>query len=146
MEAAEYFARTMGPEVGVFWGTGDSMEPMYAHNTALVVAEADYENLKKGMTVIYLDSRGMRVAHCIVGETKGGYIMQGIGNSREDDALLTPNNFVGVIVKAFASSRTEFFAATRSKLGREKSLTARGLNSETTYAASEYHEVAQDDR
>jgi len=89
-------------------GAGSSMEPLYAPNTAVVVAKRDYETLKTGMTVVYVSRRGSRVAHTIVGETRGGYILQGLNNDKVDQELLTPANYIGVVVDAFASSDSSF--------------------------------------
>ena len=85
-----------------------ALEPLYAPNTAVVVAKRDYETLKTGMTVVYVSRRGSRVAHTIVGETRGGYILQGLNNDKVDQELLTPANYIGVVVDAFASSDSSF--------------------------------------
>ena len=92
------------------------MEPLYATNTAIVVAAIDYEHLKKGMTVVYLKSTGVRVCHSVVGETTGGYLVQGVNNDEEDAELITPGNFIGVIVQAYASTDTAFRADTEKRL------------------------------
>ena len=52
------------------WGVGQSMEPLYAANTAVVVAPIKYDNVKKGMTVVYVKRNGRRVAHSVIGETR----------------------------------------------------------------------------
>lgn len=96
------------PRAQAFLGVGRSMEPLYAPNTAVIVQQMDYNSIKKGMTVVYVNRRGVRVAHSVIGETHGGYIVQGVNNDDEDADLLTEGNFVGVITHAFASSQTEF--------------------------------------
>lgn len=90
------------------WGIGRSMEPLYATNTAVIVQEIKYDDIKKGMTVVYVKSNGHRVAHSIVGETNGGFLVQGVNNDEEDTELVTPENFVGVVVQAYASAGTAF--------------------------------------
>ena len=92
------------------------MEPLYATNTAIVVQEIDYEHIKKGMTVVYLKSTGVRVCHSVVGETTGGYLVQGVNNDEEDAELVTPDNFIGVIVQAYATADTAFRADTEKRL------------------------------
>jgi hypothetical protein len=104
------------PGAEAFWGIGRSMEPLYATNTAVVVQAADYEHLKKGMTVVYLKSTGVRVCHTIVDETRGGYLVQGVNNDEEDAELVTPDNFIGVVIQAYASADTAFRADTEKRL------------------------------
>lgn len=121
MAEAERAAKAL-PGAHVLWGVGKSMEPLFAHRTAVVVAGHDYEKLKKGMTVVYVKRNGMRVAHSIVGEAKGGYLMQGVNNDEEDAELLTPHNFVGVIVDAYAAADTDFRDNVRAQLASKGSI------------------------
>ena len=114
MKIAEHVAEQRN--ASVLWGTGDSMLPLYARGTALIVEPYDYEKLKKGMTVVYVNRAGRRVAHCVVGETRGGYLLQGVNNPEEDVELLTEDNFLGVVVAAYGSTGTDFRAATLAKL------------------------------
>jgi signal peptidase I len=119
MRIAEHVAKQRS-DAFVLWGVGESMQPLYAHGTAVVVASHDYEKLKKGMTVVYLNAAGMRVAHCIVGETRGGYLMQGVNNVKPDPTLLTPENFMGVVVEAYASTGTDFRDAALASLNAKQ--------------------------
>lgn len=118
MAEAEKLAATL-PNAKAYWGVGQSMQPLYTANTAIVVQEIDYDDIKRGMTVVYKSGRGNVVAHPVVDETKGGFIMQGINNDREDADLLTQGNFIGVVVKAYASAdnelRTELVAKLAAK-------------------------------
>lgn len=115
LKTAEKFAATL-PRAHALWGIGRSMEPLYATNTAVVVQEIDYDDLKKGMTVVYVKSNGRRVAHSIVGETRGGFLVQGVNNDEEDAELVTPDNFIGIITQAFASADTVFRTETEKRL------------------------------
>ena len=90
------------------WGVGQSMEPLYAPNTAVVVAPIKYDNVKKGMTVVYVKRNGRRVAHSVIGETRDGYLVQGINNDEADAEVVNEGNLVGVVVQAFASTDTSF--------------------------------------
>ncbi len=119
LKAAETAAAAL-PGAQAFWGIGRSMEPLYATNTAIVVQPIDYEHIKKGMTVVYIKSNGVRVCHSVVGETTGGYLVQGVNNDVEDAELITPGNFIGIIVQAYASVDTAF------RVGTEKRLVAKG--------------------
>lgn len=115
LKAAEAAAAAL-PDAQAFWGIGRSMEPLYATNTAIVIQQIDYEHIKKGMTVVYLKRTGVRVCHSVVGETTGGYLVQGVNNDVEDAELVTPDNFMGVIVQAYASADTAFRADTEKRL------------------------------
>lgn len=68
------------------------------------------------MTVVYVSRRGSRVAHTVVGETRGGYLLQGVNNDEEDEELLTPANYIGVVVDAYASADTTFRADLAQRL------------------------------
>jgi signal peptidase I len=115
LKAAQAAAAAL-PGAQAFWGIGRSMEPLYATNTAIVIQAIDYEHIKKGMTVVYLKSTGVRVCHSVVGETTGGYLVQGVNNDVEDAELITPDNLIGVIVQAYASADTVFRADTEKRL------------------------------
>jgi hypothetical protein len=90
----------------VLYGAGNSMKPLYADGTAVVVGRCDYAKLQPGMAVVYWSHRGFRVCHVIIGQSYRGYIMQGLNNNRWDDEYVTPKNYVGVITQAFASFDT----------------------------------------
>ncbi len=104
------------PGAQALWGIGRSMEPLYATNTAVIVQEIKYDDLKKGMTVVYIKSNGRRVAHSIVGETRGGFLVQGVSNDEEDAELVTEKNFIGIVTQAFASADTAFRTDTAARL------------------------------
>ena len=107
LKAAERAAAAI-PGAVAYWGIGASMEPLYAANTAIVVIPIAYDDVKKGMTVVYLKNNGRRVAHTVVGETRGGYLVQGINNDEPDPGVVNEENLIGVIVSAYASATTPF--------------------------------------
>jgi signal peptidase I len=115
LKTAEARAASL-PNAHALWGIGRSMEPLYATNTAVVVQEINYDDIKKGMTVVYVKSNGRRVAHSVVGETRGGFLVQGVNNDEEDAELVTADNFIGVITEAFASADTVFRTETTKRL------------------------------
>ena len=90
------------------WGVGQSMEPLYAPNTAVVVAPIKYDNVKKGMTIVYVKRNGRRVAHSVIGETRDGYLVQGVNNDEADAEAVNESNLIGVVVQAYASAETNF--------------------------------------
>ncbi|HEX2852706.1 MAG TPA: hypothetical protein VHO24_05665 [Opitutaceae bacterium] len=106
VEAEKAAAQIPGAEM--FWGVGASMEPLYASNTAVIVAPVKFSELKKGMTVVYVNSLGRMVAHSLKSDMPKGWIAQGVNNDYEDNDLVTKKNLVGVIVKAFAASDSVF--------------------------------------
>ena len=108
MQLAEESAAKLGGTA--LWGVGSSMEPLYAPNTAVVVKEVAYDDIKKGMTVVYRKSNGRYVAHSVVGEDARGYIVQGVNNDEPDAISVNENNLIGVITAAFSASDTEFRA------------------------------------
>lgn len=91
-------------------GSGSSMEPMYANGTAVVVNEQHYRTLRVGMPVVYRNSRGLYVAHMLLEDLAGGWLVIGINNREPDEDLVTPSNLAGVITAAFASADTPFRA------------------------------------
>jgi hypothetical protein len=119
MKQAEAVAGTV---VGAqaFWGVGSSMEPLYAPETAIVVAPVKFSELKKGMTAVYVSRQGRMVAHALTGDLPTGWIAQGINNDREDSDLVTKDNLVGIVIQAYAATN----AAYRVEL--TKSLVAKG--------------------
>jgi hypothetical protein len=66
--------------------------------------------------VVYLNSRGRMVAHSLTGDLPKGWIAQGVNNDKEDDDLVTKRNLVGVIVKAFSASESDFRISTTQRL------------------------------
>lgn len=107
MIAAEKAAAEI-PGAETFWGVGASMEPLYTSSTAIIIAPVKFNELKKGMTVVYVNSRGRMVAHSLTGDLPKGWIAQGVNNDREDDDLVTKKNLVGVIVKAYSAADSDF--------------------------------------
>jgi signal peptidase I len=107
LKQAEKMAASI-PSAVAFLGIGQSMEPLYAPNTAVVVAPINYDSIKKGMTVVYAKRNGRRVAHCVIGETRGGYLVQGVNNNEADADVVNEGNLIGVVVQAYASADTSF--------------------------------------
>lgn len=111
------------------WGVGQSMEPLYAPNTAVVVAPIKYDDVKKGMTVVYVKRNGRRVAHSVIGETRGGYLVQGINNDEADAEVVNESNLIGVVVQAYASADTNFRNGITQQVATKNRATASGKSS-----------------
>lgn len=120
---AEKAAATI-PGAEAFWGMGSSMEPLYASNTAIIVAPMKFTELKKGMTVVYMSSRGRMVAHSLKSDLPKGWIVQGLNNDEEDDDLVTKKNIVGVIVKAYSATEAGFHAEFAKRVASKDHATA----------------------
>lgn len=82
-------------------GAGASMQPVYGDNTMLVISPIDYSQLREGMSVAYLNRRGVRVVHRLVEEVDGGWRVIGLNNEREDEDLVTRRNLIGVVYASF---------------------------------------------
>ncbi len=82
-------------------GTGESMMPLYRDHSVLIVRFDPISTLRPGMTVVFVDERGKRVAHALVRQQGRGWITKGIGNSACDMVGVTEANYVGVVVKVF---------------------------------------------
>ena len=82
-------------------GTGSSMQPVYGDNTLLVISPIDYEQLRAGMTVAYVNHNGVRVVHCLVEKVAKGWRVRGLNNDRVDDDFVTRKNLLGVIYASF---------------------------------------------
>lgn len=120
LRQAEHAAAAI-PGAEALWGVGASMEPLFPSKTAVVVVPVKFQDLKKGMTVVYMSRRGRMVAHSLTGDMPQGWIAQGVNNDREDDDLVTRVNLVGVIVQAYSEVNTEFrLALTRQLVAHGK--------------------------
>jgi hypothetical protein len=82
-------------------GAGSSMQPVYGDNTMLVISPIDYDQLRAGMTVAYVNQRGVRVVHRLVGKVAKGWRVMGLNNDRVDDDFVTRKNLLGVIYASF---------------------------------------------
>lgn len=106
MQLAEQEAARIGGQA--LWGIGSSMEPLYAPGTAVVVKEMAYNDIKKGMTVVYRKPNGRYVAHSVIGEDGKGYIVQGVNNAEPDEISVNEKNIVGVITAAYSANEATF--------------------------------------
>lgn len=100
-----------------FFGLGQSMEPIYPARTAIVVRKLAYDEIKKGMTVVYRNRAGFLVAHVVVGEDRDGYIVQGANNEVPDAVSVNEKNMIGVVLAAYTANDTAGFHANLAKGG-----------------------------
>ena len=93
------------PDCEVFVGSGDSMLPLYADRTVLVVQHLKVSALRRGMTAIFTGDQGRLVAHTLLEPTERGWRAIGVGNRAPDETLVRRDNMVGVVIKAYAPAR-----------------------------------------
>ncbi|HVU16813.1 MAG TPA: hypothetical protein VHD32_07805 [Candidatus Didemnitutus sp.] len=123
MEQAEQAAAQI-PGAQAFWGVGQSMQPLYTPNTALVVKTIPYNQVKKGMTLVYVKKNGRVVAHSVVDEDAKGYVVQGVNNSDADAESVNEHNMIGVVVAAYASSENPLRIELAKTVASHERLTA----------------------
>lgn len=100
-DATMLASRGQGREALV--GGGESMNPVYGDNTMLVVHPIAFEDLKAGMTVVYMNREGRRVAHQLVRREGKGWRAQGLNNPGADYEYVTPQNLIGVVYASLSS-------------------------------------------
>jgi len=104
----KYVAEHAGTEFLV--GSGDSMLPLYKDHTVVVTQKVAMADLKAGMTAVYFGDLGRPVAHVLVKNTADGWIAMGVGNAKCDATMVTQDNFLGIVVKAFEPSSSPMLA------------------------------------
>lgn len=87
-------------------GSGESMRPIYGENTVLVLTKIDYDQLKPGMQVGYVNERGHRVVHVLLGKDAQGWRVQGLNNEVMDRDRVTRYNLIGVVYASFATDES----------------------------------------
>ena len=115
MKAAQQAAAAIAG-AQTFWGIGHSMEPLYAPNTAVVVQPVAYDQINKGMTLVYVRKNGRVVAHSVIDEDSQGYVVQGLNNDEADNESVNEHNLIGVVVAAYAATDTDFRATLAKRL------------------------------
>jgi hypothetical protein len=106
--AKKYVAAHPGTDFLV--GSGDSMLPLYQDHTVVVTKKAAIGDLQAGMTAVFLGDSGRPVAHVLVARTSDGWVAQGVGNLAPDATLVTADNLMGVVIKAYQPSSSPMLA------------------------------------
>jgi hypothetical protein len=89
------------PDSFVLIGSGQSMQPLYAPGTILVLQRFPFELLERGQTVLYRNHARHIVAHVLVGRTRDGWRVAGLNNPSHDMEPVSAENLVGVVIAAF---------------------------------------------
>lgn len=95
-----YHVATTIPGGYVVEGRGHSMQPLYQSGTLLVVKPTPFEELTRGMSVVFR-SRNRSITHVLVAKTKDGWRTTGLNNRRHDYLCVNSENIRGVVVAAF---------------------------------------------
>ncbi len=82
-----------------FYGVGDSMKPLLHSGDAINVQRIPYHKLRKGMAVVFMSGTGAQTCHVLIHEDKSGWTTRGINNPREDQSVMTPGGYIGVVVR-----------------------------------------------
>jgi hypothetical protein len=88
-----------------------------------------HDNIKKGMTVVCVKRNGLQVAHSAIGETRGGYLVQGTNNDEADVEFVNENNLIGGGVHAYASAHTNFRSGLTQQIAAEDRASPSGKSS-----------------
>ena len=99
-------------------GSGDSMLPLYRDHTVVVTQKTAVGDLKAGMTAVYIGELGRPVAHVLVKKTSDGWVAMGVGNAECDSTLVTAENLVGVVVKAYEPTSSPMVALLNEEAAR----------------------------
>ncbi len=89
------------PNSFVLVGSGQSMQPLYAPGTILVLQRYPFELLERGQTVLYRNQANKVVAHVLVAKTHDGWRVAGLNNRGHDMEPVRAANLVGVVIAAF---------------------------------------------
>jgi hypothetical protein len=89
------------PNSFVLVGSGQSMQPLYAPGTILVLQRFPFELLERGQTVLYRNHASHVVAHVLVARTHDGWRVAGLNNASHDMEPVSADNLVGVVIAAF---------------------------------------------
>ncbi len=90
------------PASFVLVGSGQSMQPLYAPGTILVLQQFPFELLERGQTVLYRNQARKVVAHVLVARGRDGWRAAGLNNRIHDPEPVRAENLVGVVIGAFA--------------------------------------------
>ena len=85
--------------------TGNSMQPLYRSGVIMIIAPAEFADLKRGQTVVYENNAGRTVAHILVAKCHGGWRVTGLNNRGHDGEGVTPENLRGLVVDAIQPQR-----------------------------------------
>lgn len=100
----------------VLVGGGESMLPLYAPGTILVLQRRDYAQLQRGESALYRTRENRTVAHVLIAKARDGWRAAGLNNRLHDMEPVVEANLIGVVIAAFSpqDSRVRTLVATRN--------------------------------
>jgi hypothetical protein len=104
------------PAAFVLVGGGESMRPLYAPGTILVLQRRPYAMLERGQTALYRNRSGQVVAHVLIAKARDGWRVAGINNPVHDMEPVRPENLVGIVIAAYqpqSAGRVQYAALDR---------------------------------
>ncbi|HWA08511.1 MAG TPA: hypothetical protein VG838_03505 [Opitutaceae bacterium] len=99
--AEEYAGRQ--PHLTAFWGVSPRPLAYYGDHAGLVVKEVDFSELRRGMTVIYVNPLGVRVGGLLVRGEPAGWVVKDWGAPETKPTPVTARTLVGVVLVAFVA-------------------------------------------
>ncbi len=90
-------------------GTGRSMLPLYRSGTLLVVKPVAFDQLARGMSVVFFKDN-KSIAHVLVAKTKDGWRTTGLNNRRHDYMSVNADSIRGVVIAAFTPIKGQVVA------------------------------------
>lgn len=89
------------PGAFVLVGSGQSMQPLYAPGTILVLQQLPYAAIERGQTALYRSKAHKVVAHVLVAKARDGWRVTGLNNPIHDMEPVRAENLVAVVIAAF---------------------------------------------
>src|SRR5258708_17094760 len=89
------------PGAFVLVGSGQSMQPLYAPGTILVLQQLPYVAIERGQTALYRSKAQKVVAHVLVAKAHDGWRATGLNNPIHDMEPVRAENLVAVVIAAF---------------------------------------------
>jgi hypothetical protein len=95
------------PGAFVLVGSGESMQPLYAPGTILVMQQCAFDKLRPGQTALYRTKAGKVVAHVLIARARDGWRATGLNNRIHDMEPVLAENLVGIVIAAFSPAQSD---------------------------------------
>lgn len=100
MRSAENYAAAH-PGHTALWGVTARPIPHYGDRAGLVVKETPFDELRRGMTIVYLTQMGVQAGGLLVSKHPAGWRVKDWGADNPKDRYITSADIIGVVVLAF---------------------------------------------
>lgn len=97
------FCTVCNAEYVLFDSVGDSMLPLICGGDIICVDYCDFGSITVGDVVVYKyantkKNKNSLVAHVAIKKIGKRWVVKGLGNNKEDDVLVTEENFFGIVI------------------------------------------------